>query len=163
MDAASRTNLDDDLGFLLSRLGTTTRLRLAESVAPLDLTLRQFVVLRSIDANEGLSQAQLGERLRIDASSIVQVLDDCQKDGLAERRPSPDDRRRYAVHLTKEGKQHLAMAQEAVKAVQDELFAALDDSQRARLLELLLTLAASGPLSSLAASPNTPSLTGSPQ
>jgi len=163
MDAALRTNLDDNLGFLLARLGTTTRLRLAESVAPLDLTLRQFVVLRSIDANEGLSQAQLGERLRIDASSIVQVLDDCQKDGLAERRPSPDDRRRYAVHLTKEGKQHLAMAQKAVKAVQDELFAALDDSQRALLLELLLTLAASGPLSSLAASPNTPSLTGSPQ
>lgn len=163
MDAASRTNLDDDLGFLLSRLGTTTRLRLAETVAPLDLTLRQFVVMRSIDANEGLSQAQLGERLRIDASSIVQVLDDCQKDGLAERRPSPDDRRRYAIHLTEEGKQHLAKAQKAVKAVQDELFAALDDSQRAKLLELLLTLAARGPLSSLAASPNTPSLTGSPQ
>ncbi|MEX2553561.1 MAG: MarR family transcriptional regulator [Actinomycetota bacterium] len=163
MDAASRTNLDDDLGFLLARLGTTTRLRLAETVAPLDLTLRQFVVMRSIDANEGLSQAQLGERLRIDASSIVQVLDDCQKAGLAERRPSPADRRRYAVHLTKEGKQHLAIAQKAVKAVQDELFAALDDSQRAQLLELLLTLAASGPLSSLAASPNTPSLTGLPQ
>lgn len=163
MDAVSRTNLDDDLGFLLSRLGTTTRLRLAETVAPLDLTLRQFVVLRSIDANEGLSQAQLGERLRIDASSIVQVLDDCQKAGLAERRPSPADRRRYAVHLTEEGRLHLAKAHKAVKAVQDEMFAALDDSQRAQLLELLLTLAASGPLSSLAASPNSLALTGSPQ
>jgi DNA-binding MarR family transcriptional regulator len=161
MDAISRTNLEDDLGFLLSRLGTTTRLRLADAVVPLGLTLRQFVVLRTIDANEGLSQAQLGERLRIDASSIVQVLDDCQKAGLAERRPSPEDRRRYAVHLTEAGRLALATAYKSVRAVQDELFAALDDSERAQLLDLLLTLAASGPLSSPAASPNTVSVSGS--
>jgi DNA-binding MarR family transcriptional regulator len=160
MDAASRTNLDDDLGFLMSRLGTTTRLRLAEAVAPLDLTLRQFVVLRTIDANEGLSQAQLGERLRIDASSIVQVLDDCQKAGLAERRPSPQDRRRYAIHLTEAGRLLLSNAYRAVRAEQDELFAALDATQRAQLLDLLLALAASGPLSSPAASPTTVSVSG---
>lgn len=153
MDARAETKRDDDLGFLLSRLGTTTRLRLAEAVAPLELTLRQFVVLKAINSAEGLSQAQLGQRLRIDASSIVQVLDDCQRDNLSERRQSPHDRRRYAVFLTEQGKRQLARATGNVKAVQDELFQALDDVQAAQLLELLSILAARGPLSGLAAGP----------
>lgn len=153
MDSWTDTDREDDLGFLLSRLGTSTRLRLAEAVAPLGLTLRQFVVLKAINSHEGLSQVQLGERLRIDASSIVQVLDDCQRDGLAERRQSPADRRRYAIFLTEAGKLKLISGTRVVKRVQDELFAALDDSQTAQLLELLLILAGTGPLSGPAASP----------
>ncbi len=153
MDAVARTTLEDDLAFLLARIGTATRLRLAEAVASLELTLRQFFVLSAIADNEGLSQAQLGERLRIDASSIVQVLDDCQRDGLAERRPSANDRRRYAVHLTDLGRSHLARAREAITAVQDELFSSLDRSRRASLLELLLTLSSQGPLSAPVAGP----------
>lgn len=155
MNTVSRTLIEEDLGFLLSRLGTSSRLRLADAVAPFDLTLRQFVVLRTVGANEGLSQAKLGEHLRIDASSIVQVLDDCQHAGLAERRPSPHDRRRYALHLTDLGKSRLAQGAKAVAAVQDELFGALDSGQRSQLKELLLQLAGRGPLSSPAASPNT--------
>src|SRR5688500_16347809 len=96
--------LADDLGLILSRLGTVTRLRLADALAPLGLTMRQFAVLRALEANQGLSQAALGERLQIDASSIVLVLDDCQKAGWTERRPDPSDRRRYALHLTPAGR-----------------------------------------------------------
>lgn len=154
MGARSEIPRDNDLGFVLSRLGTTTRLRLAEAVAPLDLTLRQYVVLKAINSEEGLSQAQLGDRLRIDASSIVQVLDDCQRDGLSERRQSPDDRRRYAIYLTQQGKRQLVLAATNIKVVQDELFKALNDKQTAQLLQLLSILAASGPLSGTVAGPN---------
>jgi DNA-binding MarR family transcriptional regulator len=161
MDAVARTVLEDDLGFLLARIGTATRLRLAEAVAPLELTLRQFFVLNAIADSEGLSQAQLGERLRIDASSIVQVLDDCQRNGLAERRPSANDRRRYAIHLTELGRTYLGRARESISGVQEELFASLGKSQRARLLELLLTLASTGPLSAPVAGPGTFSRAGS--
>ncbi|HEX2054250.1 MAG TPA: MarR family transcriptional regulator, partial [Actinomycetota bacterium] len=105
--------LGNDLGLLLSRIGTVSRLRIAEALAPLGLTMRQFAVLRTLSSNEGLSQAAVSERLRIDASSLVQVLDDCQKKQWVERRPSPSDRRRYAVHLTAGGRRMLVRAQEA--------------------------------------------------
>lgn len=158
MDGHPESKLEDNLGFLLSRLGTSTRLRLSEAVAPLDLTLRQFVTLRSIAAGEGLSQAQLGERLRIDASSIVQVLDDCERAGLAERRPDPKDRRRYAIHLTPLGNARLTEARRAVEEVQDGLFASLGRTERSQLLNLLLRLSSSGPL---AAPATRPSVSGS--
>lgn len=135
--------LADDLGLMLSRLGTVTRLRIAESLAPLGLTMRQFAVLRALASDEGLSQAALGERLQIDASSIVLVLDDCQKAGWSERRPNPTDRRRYAIHLTPAGRRVLMRAREAASKAQAKLFAPLDDSQKGQLHDLLLVLAGS--------------------
>lgn len=133
--------LADDLGLLLSRLGTVTRLRLADALAPLGLTMRQFAVLRALDARPGLSQAALGEALQIDASSIVMVLDDCQKAGWSERRPSPTDRRRHALHLTPAGRRTLIRARQAASGAQQDLFSPLDDGQRSSLHDLLLQVA----------------------
>lgn len=138
--------LADDLGLILSRLGTVTRLRLAEALSPLGVTMRQFAVLRALEANQGLSQAALGERLQIDASSIVLVLDDCQKAGWAERRPDPSDRRRYALHLTSPGRRMLVRARDAASKAQEQLFAPLSPQQRVELSGLLNLLAASGPM-----------------
>jgi DNA-binding MarR family transcriptional regulator len=138
--------LADDLGLILSRLGTVTRLRLADALSPLGVTMRQFAVLRALEAHQGLSQAELGERLQIDASSIVLVLDDCQKAGWAERRPDPSDRRRYALHLTPTGRRVLMRAREAASRAQEQLFAPLSPKQRVELSGLLALLASSGPM-----------------
>ncbi|HEX2180343.1 MAG TPA: MarR family transcriptional regulator [Actinomycetota bacterium] len=132
--------LSDDLGLLVSRLGTVARVRIAESLSPLGLTMRQFAVLRALGAEEGLSQAALGERLKIDASSIVSVLDDCQQSGWTERRPDPADRRRYAIHLTPSGRRTLVRALAAASRAQEEIFAPLNASQRKTLHKLLLLL-----------------------
>ena len=138
--------LADDLGLILSRLGTVTRLRLADALAPLGLTMRQFAVLRALEANQGLSQAALGERLQIDASSIVLVLDDCQTAGWTERRADPSDRRRYALHLTPAGRRMTLRARDAASKAQEQLFAPLSPEQRSELSGLLNLLATSGPM-----------------
>lgn len=132
--------LADDLGLMLTRLGTVARLRIAGALEPLDLTMRQFAVLRTLAAEEGLSQAALGERLKIDASSIVLVLDSCQTAGWTERRPSPADRRRWAIHLTPAGRRVLARARRAASRAQEEIFAPLSPDQREQLHGLLLAL-----------------------
>jgi DNA-binding MarR family transcriptional regulator len=143
--------LADDLGLILSRLGTVTRLRLSDALAPLGLTMRQFAVLRALEINQGLSQAALGERLQIGASSMVLVLDDCQKAGWTERRSDPSDRRRYALHLTPAGRRVLLRAKDATTKAQEQLFAPLSPEQRVELSDLLNLLAASGPMVASAA------------
>ncbi|MEX0791391.1 MAG: MarR family transcriptional regulator [Actinomycetota bacterium] len=152
--AAAPFALADDLGLILSRLGTVTRLRLADALAPMGLTMRQYAVLRALEANQGLSQAALGERLQIDASSIVLVLDDCQKAGWTERRPDPSDRRRYALHLTPAGRRATLRARDAASRAQEQLFAPLSPEQRSELSELLTLLATSGPMVASAAAKN---------
>jgi DNA-binding MarR family transcriptional regulator len=132
--------LSDDLGLMVSRLGTVTRLRIAESLSPLGLTMRQFAVLRALAAEEGLSQAALGERLKIDSSSIVSVLDDCQRSGWTQRRPDPADRRRHSIHLTPSGRRALVRALAVTSEAEEEVFAPLSAGQRKALHKLLLLL-----------------------
>ena len=132
--------------FLLSKLGMGTGRLFSEAMAPLGLRPPQFGVLTVLDRFEGASQQAIGERLGIDPSSMVGVIDDCEAAGLAERRRDPADRRRHAVYLTPKGRETLAAARTAAKRLQDEVLAPLDAEERATLLALLERLAAEGPL-----------------
>ena len=63
----------------------------------------QFSVLVVIEANPGLSQADLGETLGIERARLVRLLDGLEKRGLTGREPSPIDRRSHALFLTEDG------------------------------------------------------------
>lgn len=132
---------EEDLVFLLSRLGAVTRSRLADTLSSFDLTPRQFVVLKILALHQGLSQTELSERLGIDTSSLVHVIDECERSGLAQRRRRSDDRRRYAVSLTDKGGKHLRAAQASVDDFSDELLAPLSPADRDKLRSLLVTVA----------------------
>lgn len=140
-------------GFLLSKLGSAISRRFADALEPLGLTRRQFAVLATLAGAEGASQHELGGRLRIDPSSMVAVIDDCERAGLLERRRDGADRRRYSVYLTDQGCSRLERAQQAAATVQHDSLAALDRTQRAQLHGLLERLAATGPLATLGATP----------
>ena len=72
---------------------------------------------------------------------MVVVLDELERDGLAERRPHPSDRRKHAVHLTRKGERMLAKARELAEAYGEELLAPLDAKERDELRVLLRKLA----------------------
>ena len=61
-------------------------------------------MLRVLWERDGQSAAELGERLQLDAATMVGVLDRLVQAGLIERNPLPQDRRVNQVHLTKAGK-----------------------------------------------------------
>jgi DNA-binding MarR family transcriptional regulator len=145
-DAAGPPRVPNRTTFLLSKLGMGTGRLFAEAMAPLGLRPPQFGVLNILDRLEGASQQAIGERLGIDPSSMVGVIDDCEKAGLAERRRDPADRRRHAVYLTPLGRTTLATARRAALRLQEEVLAPLDPAERDTLLELLERLAAEGPL-----------------
>jgi hypothetical protein len=66
---------------------------------PLDLAIAHVGVLGLLSARGDLSQQQLIEILEVDKFSMAYLIDELEKQGLAERRPAPGDRRAYAVHL----------------------------------------------------------------
>lgn len=133
---------EEDLVFLLSRLGAVTRSSLADRLSSFGLTPRQFVVLKTLARHDGIAQTELSGRLGIDTSSIVHVVDECEKGGLAERRRREDDRRRYALSLTARGRRTVEAAQRSVDELSEELLAALTGTDRTSLHNLLLQVAA---------------------
>jgi DNA-binding MarR family transcriptional regulator len=80
----------------------------------------------------------LAAQLSIDRTNLVGLLNELETEALIERRRSPEDRRRHIVEVTPAGRELLAKAEFALAAVEDEVLAALDTSQREALYQLLV-------------------------
>lgn len=129
-------------GFLLSVMGFTARRRFHEALAPLGLGgPKHFLVLNALDHEGGASQQALGQNLLIDPSTMVSVIDDFERDGLAERRRNPEDRRAHAIYVTRKGKGVLARARRAAAEVEADLLEPLDPDECAMLRDLLARVA----------------------
>ncbi len=139
-------HLADKPVLLMSKLGFASMQLFHEALEPLGLHPRHLALLNLLDAEDGRSQQALGEVLHIDPSTMVAVIDDLEREGLAERRRNPDDRRAYTVHLTAQGRSQLTRGRRAAKKVEDQVLAPLDPAERGRLLELLRRLALAGHL-----------------
>jgi DNA-binding MarR family transcriptional regulator len=127
---------------LLSRAGRAQSARLTERLAALDLRPKHFALLNRIALAEGSSQQQLGRSLELDPSALVATIDDLERQGLAERRRHPTDRRCHALYLTPAGQATLRQARAAARRTAEHLLAALSDEQIASLNELLETVVA---------------------
>lgn len=64
----------------------------------------QRSVLALLDLNDGLTGADLARREQVTPQAINVVVNAVVAQGLVERRPDPDDRRRQRLHLTAEGR-----------------------------------------------------------
>ena len=69
------------------------------------------------------------------------VLDNLERRGLVERRPNPEDRRLYSLHLTGNGGELLGRIGKVAREHQDALLAALSAEERTELAGLLQKVA----------------------
>ncbi len=129
------------LAFLLSQVGAHAAAQFAARLAPLSLSPPHAGILRVINQADGLSQQALGERLGMFPSRLVAVLDELETRGLVERRDNPADRRSYALYLTRAGHETLKQIASLTREHQDAVCAALDESQKAQLTDLLRRIA----------------------
>lgn len=125
------------VGFMLSSLGHAVAATFSERLAPLALEPREFALMRCLATREGASQQAIGERLGVPPSRMVALVDTLEARGLIERRPSPNDRRAYALYQTAAGKKLLAKAISVAAGLEQELTQELDAAQREQLLEML--------------------------
>jgi DNA-binding MarR family transcriptional regulator len=123
--------------FLLAQLGAHAAMKFGQRIAGLDLTPPLAGILRAISTSEGMSQKALGGRLGIVPSRLVELLDELGQRGLVERRDDENDRRVYALYLTKKGTATLEALGRIAREHQDALLAALTSSERELLASLL--------------------------
>ncbi|KMS66598.1 MarR family transcriptional regulator [Streptomyces leeuwenhoekii] len=136
--------LHADTGYLLYRLGLRSGQLFNAFLQESGLRLRHYALLRLLATTEGALQRELSTRLGYDPSAIVGLVDDLEKLGFAERRPSPDDRRSRIVVLTDEGRAFLRDTDETGLRVTQDLLEPLDPADRERLHALLLRIAEAG-------------------
>jgi DNA-binding MarR family transcriptional regulator len=122
---------------LMHKLGNEVLLRAERPLAAIGLTGREYVTLAVLDSDAPSSQAELASLCGLLPAQLVTVIDELERDGLAERTRDEADRRRSVVRTTAKGRRLLARADALAARIEDELLGHLDAAQRARLHEVL--------------------------
>ena len=86
------------------------------------------------------SQADLGRSTGIDRSDVTAALTELESRNLIERTVDPEHKRRNIVTLTPEGREQLRDLDTVLDAIQDELLAPLNATQRRQFITLMSRL-----------------------
>lgn len=108
-----------------------------EALAPFGIHARDLGVMLVIDRSEPASQQQVAERLGVDRTTMVAIIDALEAKGIISRRPDTEDRRRNVIELTPAGQDVLLQATAASDEAEAELLAPLSQDERTQLRDLL--------------------------
>jgi DNA-binding MarR family transcriptional regulator len=101
---------------------------------------RTFGALLAITERPGISQTELSRRLRIDRTTMSQLVDDLTHRKLIKRTVDPDDRRNHQLTMTSSGSRTLSRAVTAAADVERQLTAQLPAGRLAAVKEGLRQL-----------------------
>lgn len=125
---------------LLGKLGRITLHRFTEALEPFGIRPRHVGALIELRDSGELTQQSLCGQLHMDPTNLVEILNDLEREGYAERRRDPEDRRRHIVEISKEGIAVIDRVTEVMNEVENEFLAGLDEADREAVGRLLTSL-----------------------
>ena len=131
--------LCSDLAWLLDRASHAVTNELAAALEREGLSPRMRCVLTTAMQGE-LTQIEIARAVGLDKTTMVVTLDELERRGLAERRPSSTDRRARVIVVTKAGEKLVREANKIIARVQEDVLGALPGAQRRALVDGLVTL-----------------------
>lgn len=129
--------------WLLSRANWLQKAEIEAALENAGLTARQHQVLTAALGAEH-TQTQLANILGLDKTTMMVTLDELERDGLAERRALPSDRRARLVAVTAEGRKLLRKADKAFVEANERVLSRLPEAERSVFLQALERLACPG-------------------
>ena len=136
-DSSTEIEVAEFAGQLFFRLWRASHTQTAAALETIGLTPPLFAVLNYLQANEGSIQQQIGSAMGIDPSTMVSLVDQLERDGLAKRRPHSRDRRAREVLITPKGRRTLERGRELAVEVEDAVLQGLSPTERRQLVTLL--------------------------
>jgi MarR family transcriptional regulator, transcriptional regulator for hemolysin len=128
-----------NLAWLLYRAHWALASELTAALAPVGVSPRGYHVLRAALSGEH-TQRELAEMVGLDKTTMVVTMDELEAKGLAERRPSPTDRRARVIVVTEAGAEKVRRAQEIIERVHADVLSALPVADRKVFLDSLCKL-----------------------
>ncbi len=128
-----------DLCWLLSRASYTLTTELTAGLERLGISPRAHCVLAAALTGDH-TQTELARMVGLDKTTMVVTLDELEQGGLAERRPSSEDRRARVIAVTKAGKRKVDEAQAIADEIRADVLSVLPPDEREVFLDALTRL-----------------------
>ena len=104
------------------------------------LTKDQWLLLKQLNENAELSQRELAEATFKEPAAITRMLDLMEKHGWVVRESIPEDRRRFSLQVTEQGKALYAKALPIVQGLRLQALEGLKQSEVNHLRKVLQTM-----------------------
>jgi MarR family transcriptional regulator, transcriptional regulator for hemolysin len=128
-----------DLCWLLARASYTLTTELTAAFEDVGLSPRAHCVL-SAAMSADRTQTEIARMVGLDKTTMVVTLDELEAAGLAERRPSPEDRRARVIAVTAAGERKVREAQQIADRVRADVLSVLPEGDRKVFLDALTRL-----------------------
>ncbi|AQZ60381.1 Transcriptional regulator, MarR family [[Actinomadura] parvosata subsp. kistnae] len=125
------------LAYLLKHANARLSDLMGPALEPCGIDSREYGVLSVLGRSEPMSQLEAAQRMGIDRTTMVAMVDGLERKGLVGRRPHPADRRKNIVEPTERGREVLAEAGRLVAAAEEEFLAPLPDADARQLRDAL--------------------------
>jgi MarR family transcriptional regulator for hemolysin len=129
-----------DLGLLLSQAAHGLKAELTAALTGLGISPRAYCVL-SHAIDEERTQSQLAGLCSLDKTTMVVTIDELERAGFAERRPSSTDRRARIIWVSSAGEEIVARGREIVARIYDDVLGSLPAGERQAFVEALEAVA----------------------
>jgi len=130
-------HLERSLGFLLADASRLMRLKFDTRAKNLDLTRAQWRVLAQLRRREGINQSALADILEIENMTLARHIDRLAEKGWVERRPDPDDRRKWRLYLKAEVQPIMDQLRDISVSLREEVMAGLSPEERDQFIDSL--------------------------
>jgi DNA-binding MarR family transcriptional regulator len=116
--AAAPPPFTSGIGYVVRHTHKALSRRLAAELTQAGISFKHYYYLRALLETNGISQMELSERVGVDPTTVVTVVDTLARQEIVERRADPDDRRKALIYLTPKGKALRRPMRAAIDAVQ---------------------------------------------
>ncbi|MEO9308050.1 MAG: MarR family transcriptional regulator [Nitrososphaera sp.] len=125
-----KLDLSESVGTLIA-LTAKSQERLAEieMKKQLGLTPAQWKVILVLNITDGLTQKEIAEKISIDGSTLVPVLDKMEKEGLVERRADAKDRRNNRIFLTRKSESTVDSITSIIIQLRKKVYSGIPESE----------------------------------
>jgi len=110
---------------------------MSRSIATHEISPAQSMALKEIGHNDGITQSDLAQRLRVSRPTLTVMLQKMEKASLVERLADISDQRYTHLHLTAEGRALHERMHGVMGALVSDVVGPLSESDRAEFVRLL--------------------------
>lgn len=128
----------EPLGYLVRHAHRAFARVLSERLLEHDISSGQWTALRALWREDGYSQVELAQRIRVEKASLTALLESLEKKGLIRRERCEEDKRRWNVHLTKPGHALEAVLMPIAPEIEKLAIKGLTKDESATLRKLLV-------------------------
>jgi len=129
-----------ELGELLHRAAGTFARRGLAGFADHGLSPARVRLIVAVGEAPGIRMRDLAEQLGVTARAVTPLVDGLEGEGLMLRKADRADRRAFRLHLTETGEGLRSVISDLQEKVSDQVFSALNQTDRDQLAELLRKL-----------------------